>query len=216
MPKAMTKNQLTQATLLEVCEREFGLPPDRAITQLKRAVKALDPSSSPDFDFARIRKIKLTKSERTGKDRIRIDYLLPTGDLDWKECSQTDKAEDLTSEFHQALKDLVPHAMQVLELDKDYGENTRVTGVSISYADDDNATMTVTLTLQKELTETNSPFVFNTPAKPCNPYSGGTDDSNCLSANMVKAIHVVLDETRAYLGGERKTLQLSIESLEDE
>jgi hypothetical protein len=76
--------------------------------------------------------------------------------------------------------------------------------------------MTITLTLQKELVETNSPFVFNTPAKPCNPYGGGTDDSNCLSINMVKAIHAVLDETRAYLGGERKTLQLSIESLEAE
>lgn len=215
MPRTISRI-LNQATLLELCEREFGLPPERAVSQLKKAVRELDPFAAPSFDHARIRKIKLTKSEKTGKMRIRVDYLLPVSDdEDWKECSQVDKADDLTIGFWQALENLVPHAMEVLELDEGYGENVRCTGLSISYADDEDSTRTVVLTLQKDLAETNSPFVFNTPAKPCNPYGGGEDDFNCLPEKMVKAIDAVIDQARAYLGGERQTVQLSLGDWQD-
>lgn len=207
---AKTLLRLDEQSLLQLCAEQFGLEREQAIPELRAAVGRLSPQTQTDYGSARIRKIKLSKSERTGKERLRVDYMLPTGDEDWREFSQTDRAEDLPPEFLKALEDLVPQALEILELESEYGEGMKTSGVSLSYSDDEANTMTVVLTLQKTLSSTPSPFVLNTPAKPCTPYGGGDDDSNCVSVGMVVALETLLQATRFYLSGQRSTEQLSL------
>ena len=209
MPTATKSPRLTKKSLLQVCQDQFGLEASDAVIQIRSILNLSPGSSIADLSKARLKKLKISKTERMKKPKIAIQYQLPPidGNDDWRDFGAT-FTEAPKSSFDSALEELVPFALDVVELDKDYGDTARIIGISFSYADDEESTMGIVITVEKNLQDSTSPFIFNTPHKPVAPYGGGEDASNCLSDKMVKALNLVIQETLGYLQGDREQLSL--------
>lgn len=205
-----TSPNLTPQALLDVCEREFGLERRGALARLREVLDVPEPDSAPRFENARIRKIKLISPAKTkkGRERIEIQYELPTLDDDWETGSKA-SSDEARPEFYQALEKLVPHVCVICEFDRNYGEDDGdqhtmlVRGVTFSFLDDPDQTMGVVLSAQKKLVTSKSPFNFSTPLKYEHPSGNGNDDSDCFDPEMGKALQQVIREARRYLAGDR-------------
>jgi hypothetical protein len=101
-------------------------------------------------------------------------------------------------DFVAALKGLVPHVLKLLELPELYRQDFRVRGLSISRQGDDWG---VVITCLKDLPDTASPLVLNTPYLPEQPTSEG---GPCMSVDLADAIGDLEREARAYVKGKRE------------
>ena len=109
-------------------------------------------------------------------------------------------SEDPRPSFHKAMIELLPHAMQLLEL-ASYDSGCKVSGLSLSYSK--SGVMGAVVTIQKALKGANSPLVLNTPHCPAAPYSETGDWTTCLTSQFVTAIEDVCVEAEAYVKGAR-------------
>lgn len=108
-------------------------------------------------------------------------------------------------EFEEALQELIPDVLALLELPEGYGEDMDVTGLSISYSGDSDR-MGVVVTCQKELTDANSPLVLNTPhmkeEDPEDPNPGQ------MTRRMKKRVEGVQGRASRYVNGFRSQQDL--------
>jgi len=119
-------------------------------------------------------------------------------------------------EFYNALQGLTEHACRICEFPREYDKNVTVISVKFSYTelkDTKEIVMGATITLRKDLKDSNSPLIVNTPHKPSEFYDGKKDESPqdpalLLSAECVEALKVLQAEAIRYIDGERDQMDL--------
>ena len=153
----------------------------------------------------RIRKVKLTKKStelNVKLERIEIHYeKMVNGQWDayTMNCGQRARPE-----LYDALRELLPHAVDLLELPDDYERGAKISGLSISYVGDAED-MGVVMTGQKTLSSCSAPFVFNTPFMMAEENDA---DQPSLGRAAAVALENVIDEAWKYVEGKRDQMSL--------
>lgn len=146
-----------------------------------------------------IKKVKLSGGS------VQVDFI-DDADGVTNELSMT--SDDTPSpDLIHAMNELVPHALRICRVAPEKGETCKATGLSLSNSND---IMGAVITVQVELSDSDSPFTFNTPHKPAQPYGGALDYGNCLSDECIKAVEKVKKEALAYIKGKRAQLDLGL------
>ena len=152
--------------------------------------------------------MNITKVKHDGT-RTHIEWM--RGDPDEPDNWSMNSKEHPRQELKDALGALKPHVCDICELPDEWAQRMEVRGVSFSWARD---IMGACITAFKNLENSDSPLVLNTPHKPSSPYSETGDDKNCLSAECQTALENVLNEAELYVKGQRA--QGSLFGVEDE
>ena len=144
----------------------------------------------------RFQKIKYSKG------RVKIEYEIPNKiKKDWDQlflaCSDEPRPE-----FMSALQALSEDVIEMCELPEDYRTRIIVTGVSLSYATDDEIPGATTIS-QMVLKKSNVNLNINTPFKPFQPYSEDGDRAQCLSEDCVQRLEDLMSEAESYVNGIR-------------
>lgn len=140
----------------------------------------------------RLRKIK----HKAGKTEIHWTTTVEdTGDETKSELTSFDDPEP---EFVTAMEALAADVLEICELPDDYTIGMDVTGLSLSYTDDDR--MGATITALKGLEEANSPLVINTPHLPEIDF----DDPNPqMTPGMERRVDDLIERAKRFIGGKR-------------
>jgi len=117
--------------------------------------------------------------------------------------------------FTKALENLAQDVLTICELptDEDTLKTIKVLGVSISHTDTETEGVVrgFTISALKDLKDSNSPLVLNTPHKPEAPYSKSGDNSNCLYLETVERIDTLIEEAEKYLKGHRAQVSMGFD-----
>ncbi|MDI6808283.1 MAG: hypothetical protein QME66_04780 [Candidatus Eisenbacteria bacterium] len=149
----------------------------------------------------RIKKVKVT-----GEDRVHIAYETMNNGQ-WDEFSLT-CAQKAAPGFYEALKDLVPHVVEICELPKEYSSRIAVQGVSASYAGEKEV-MGATILAALLLDHSNCNLNLNTPYKISESYSDGPgDEKQLMTDECCKALEELYEECEKYIRGLRVQIEL--------
>ena len=102
-------------------------------------------------------------------------------------------------EFEAALRAFILPALDLLELDKEYGENLRVVGLSINEEEDGRCGLVVTML--KKLEHANAPLVLNTPHM--REYMDEESDRGFMPDEMLQALKAAERAAKNFLDGKR-------------
>jgi hypothetical protein len=145
----------------------------------------------------RIKKVKVTKEKR-----ILIMYEKKGKNGWWDEYSLT-CSEDARPEFHQTLRDLRTHVLDMCELPENYLDRLTVRGVSFSYGGEAEV-MGATISASMELYESNQGLNINTPHKAEDSYCDApADPKQLLDAKCIKCLDRLMEESELYIQGDR-------------
>lgn len=152
--------------------------------------------------------IRFTKIKHRVCKKVFLEYQQRTKDGTWDDYSMS-CSDKPTPAFIDALKALIEHAVEACELPVEDSDNHKweITGVSFSYSGE-NDTMGVTISALRELFNSNSPLVLNTPHKIVEPYSLGADDTQVMTDDCRDAVELLIAEAEAYLSGDRAQTEL--------
>jgi hypothetical protein len=150
-----------------------------------------------------IRKVKIDK-----KDRIHIEYQYGT-----KKKNENWNLEDMSDvthackgkarpQFYMAFTRMIEHIPRILEQPDAFKVGLRVKGVSFSYGGDD-LIMGASVSCERTLRSSNSPWYFNTPHKSSMPYSEDGDETVCYTSDVVETLEDIIEETELYIKGHR-------------
>ncbi len=156
----------------------------------------------------RFQKIKYSK------DKVKIEYELKTEKGGWDQYSFACSDEPKPG-FKEALVALAQDVITLCELPENYATRVMVTGVSLSYATDDEipgATIISQLLLRKSNVNLN----LNTPFKPFQPYSEGADISQILSEACVERVKRLMEEAEEYVRGIRAQGEMFVEKAKED
>lgn len=149
----------------------------------------------------RIKKIKYSDSEE--KISMTFEKLVN----DQYDEYQFTSSEEAAPEFYDALKALVPHAIELLELPKKDIGRCHVYGVRFTYTGEAE-TMGAIMNVKRDLIYTGSCTVLNTQAKKCSPGDEEYTDDNYFTEECVTALWALERECRAYINGKRNQISL--------
>ena len=149
--------------------------------------------------------MRTIKKVKFSGGKVQVDFI---DDGDGATNELTMKSDNLPSpDLVGAMNELGAHACALCEMPESYADNCKVEGLSLSYTDD---IMGAVITVQKPIETSDSPFTFNTPHMPAEPYGGSLDYSKCLPDDAVEAIEKVISEALEYIKGKRAQLALGL------
>lgn len=146
----------------------------------------------------RITKIKVKKGEYT---------------LSWEEYNESTTDWDKHTfvckdapreEFKERLQIMANHVTEICEFNQSATKKIVVNGISISYGDDNHHLVIMAL---KELTNSLTPMVINTPARPAIP-NGGCGKEYCMSNELARDLSALEEEAWRYIEGDRAQVSL--------
>jgi len=146
----------------------------------------------------RIKKAKITKEKR-----ILLMYEQKGKNGWWDEYSMT-CSEEPRPEFHQALRDLRTHVLDMCELPETYLDKITVRGVSYSYGGEDD-TMGATISASMKLEYSYQALNLVTPHKASAMYCPDTpeDEKQLLTGDCIEALRDLQTECEKYIQGDR-------------
>jgi len=130
----------------------------------------------------------------------------PTGEKDEHKVKCHDAPRP---SFEDAWNDLRHAICTEAELPEDMAGYITPTGISISYYDDGR--WGAVLSGTRSLEHSNAPLCINTPHKPAEPSEFNPEDTMIMDSNTVGAIETMIQETEAYIRGERAQGALKLE-----
>lgn len=146
----------------------------------------------------RIRKIKFTTTNKISVSYEQMNKKIQTWDEYSFTCSDPPKPS-----LNKAMRDLIPHVIEMCELPVEYIDRITVTGVSFSYGGEQEV-MGATITSQMKLSLSNCDLNLNTPHKASASYSEyEADPKQLLSEDCIDALYALCDEIQLYIQGER-------------
>ncbi len=151
----------------------------------------------------RFQKIKYSK------DKVKIEYELKTEKGGWDQYSFACSDEPKPG-FKEALVALGQDVIALCELPENYITRIIVTGISLSYATDDEIPG-ATIISQMALRNSNVNLNLNTPFKPFQPYSEGADISQILSEACVERLERLMEEAEEYVNGIRAQKEMFVD-----
>jgi hypothetical protein len=132
------------------------------------------------------------------KDQTVIEWL--EGNQSGGEDTRVIKSfEQPTDDFKDALQNLKPHFLEILEMDAPYGHTITMTSVSISHRGEAKI---YTLQGRKALISANAPITLRTPPKP-SFLEGELTDITPLTREALSALEKLEKEAIAYCEGRR-------------
>ena len=144
----------------------------------------------------RFQKIKVTKDKK-----IHLEYGIENSKGGWDEYSLS-CSDEAKPEFGIAMLALAQDVIEMCELPDDYLNRIAVRGISLSYGGE-NQVMGAVIVAQMSLHKSNIPLNLNTPHKPSEPYSDGSDESQLLDPKCVDRIMDLVAEGEDYAKGVR-------------
>lgn len=148
-------------------------------------------------------RFKKIKAGTAGK--ISLEYEVKKGwGMDEFAMSCVDKA---LPSFHEALQALSEDVVEICEFPESYRDRILVTGVSFSYAGD-NEVMGATIISQLRLAKSNVGLNINTPYKASEFYGETGDKDQLLSEDCVERLGTLQEEAEKYLKGTRAQAEL--------
>lgn len=116
-------------------------------------------------------------------------------------------AEKPHPDFELAFAALVRHVYDIIELPvNSWPAAMTVSGASFSKSEDTGVEGAV-ISARVDLDDCQSPFCFNTPHLPFEPYTEGSETPT-MDADAVEALENLRTEAQAYMDGKRAQLEL--------
>lgn len=107
-------------------------------------------------------------------------------------------------EFKERLQVMANHVTEICEFEQGATKKIVVNGITISYSNDNNYLVIMAL---KELNNSKSPMVINTPARPATP-NGACTKEYCMSNELSRDLSALEEEAWRYIEGDRAQASL--------
>jgi hypothetical protein len=144
----------------------------------------------------------ITKIKRDTKtNRVTINWLTSLDDD--AGVFSYNKPRTIPPSFESALLDLREHVSDMTEiyLQDDELHKIEIIGVTFSWT---NENMGATITAKKQLENSDTPLLLNTPHK----FEDGDSDKKLLPGRCVDALIKVMDEAKAFINSEETQIEL--------
>ena len=146
----------------------------------------------------------------------KVKYKAPAVEIHFEETAKSATKESIFKSVEKphpdlelAFAGLVRHVYEILEIPVNSWKNgINVTGASFSKSEDSGVEGAV-ITCQAPLDDCQSPFCFNTPHMPFEPYSEGSE-APTMDADCVQQLELVRKEADLYMGGKRAQQELDL------
>jgi len=149
----------------------------------------------------RITKIKVKKGEYFFAWEI---YQKPTKNWDKYSLNCKDFPRE---EFKESLQKMANHVTQICEFEESATKKIVVSGISLSYTDKNRY---LVITALKDLTNSKSPLIINTPARP-EMSDGAVTAEFCMSKELVWDLENLVEEALRYINGDRAQQKLDFD-----
>lgn len=204
---SLVQPTLNESRLLQLLEREFDLQGRDPLDAIVEVLDSTLNDATRALRDVRLKSFKFLRGKR--KDKYVIKYLKPKpieGDeIEWEETT-TESIDAAHDSLSMALKNLIPYALSVIEVNWK-PEECEIVGVHYSYADDEEQTQLVMFTLlhKNSLGEKTS---VNTHPRSAEPVGGGDERDKCYPEKVGDLLDTLDHEIRRYLGGDRPKIFL--------